>query len=163
MSRDTSLKIMQLVQVIRQCGEWKKQGKRVVFTNGVFDILHPGHVLYLAEAAELGSKLIVGLNSDASVKLLNKGSNRPIQDEKARAIVLSGLEMVDAIITFEEPTPLEVITAIQPDVLVKGGDYSLEQIVGAKEVLDEGGEVKQLQFIEGYSTTAIEQKIRNES
>ncbi|MEX2597262.1 MAG: D-glycero-beta-D-manno-heptose 1-phosphate adenylyltransferase [Salibacteraceae bacterium] len=154
---------MQLVQVIRQCGEWKKQGKRVVFTNGVFDILHPGHVLYLAEAAELGSKLIVGLNSDASVKLLNKGSNRPIQDEKARAIVLSGLEMVDAIITFEEPTPLEVITAIQPDVLVKGGDYSLEQIVGAKEVLDEGGEVKQLQFIEGYSTTAIEQKIRNES
>lgn len=140
---------------------WKEKGETVVFTNGVFDILHPGHVLYLKEAAALGTKLIVGLNADASVRMLNKGESRPIQDEQARATLLSALSMVDGVVMFSEATPLNLITMLRPDVLVKGGDYTLEQIVGSKEVIAYGGEVKQLQFVDGYSTTSIEQKIRS--
>ena len=131
-----------------------------MFTNGVFDLLHPGHVDYLAKAADLGDSLIVGLNADASVKKLNKGALRPLQSEWARAYVLSALESVKAVIIFSEETPLNLINAIQPDVLVKGGDYTIDTIVGAKEVLALGGEVKVIPFLEGYSTTAIEQKIK---
>jgi rfaE bifunctional protein nucleotidyltransferase chain/domain len=141
--------------------KWADQNETVVFTNGVFDLIHPGHILYLEEAAALGSKLIIGLNSDASGKSLNKGDHRPINDEKARSIVISSLKSVDAVVLFNESTPLKLIETLYPDILVKGGDYTLEQIVGAKEVMANGGKVKQLQFVEGYSTTSIEQKIQN--
>ena len=140
---------------------WKNAGEKVVFTNGVFDLIHPGHVLYLQEAANLGSKLIVGLNSDSSVRRLNKGPHRPINGQDDRAIVLGALQAVDAICIFEEDTPLSLIQLLLPHVLVKGGDYELHQIVGANEVMDNGGEVRSLRFVEGYSTTNIEQKIRS--
>ncbi len=154
-------KLFSLAEVKDQSQRWREKGERIVFTNGVFDLLHPGHVLYLQEAAALGDRLIVGLNSDRSAKLLNKGPERPIQDEQARATILAALSMVDAVVLFEEETPLHLIESIQPDTLVKGGDYSIEQIVGADLVLGNGGQVKQLQFVPGYSTTNIEQKIRN--
>lgn len=153
-------KIFSLDELIDQRQAWKNAGDKVVFTNGVFDLMHPGHVLYLAEAAALGQRLIVGLNSDSSVKLLGKGENRPIQSENARAIIMSALASVSAVVLFNEETPINLITALQPDVLVKGGDYTIDQIVGAKEVLAAGGDVKQLRFVDGYSTTSIEQKIR---
>lgn len=139
---------------------WAEQNERVVFTNGVFDLIHPGHVLYLQEAAALGTKLILGLNSDRSAKTLQKGDHRPINDQNARAIVISALRSIDAIVLFDQPTPLNVIETLKPDILVKGGDYAIDQIVGADSVLAYGGQVKQLQFVEGYSTTAIEQKIQ---
>ena len=150
-----------LPELLKLRKTWQEAGERVVFTNGVFDLIHPGHVLYLKESSDLGDRLIVGLNSDASVRMLNKGDQRPIQDETARAIVLSAMECVDAVVIFSEETPLNLITSLLPDTLVKGGDYTIDQIVGAQQVLERGGEVKQLRFIEGYSTTAIEQKIRN--
>lgn len=141
--------------------DWHKlKAGKTVFTNGVFDLLHPGHVDYLSQAADLGDCLIVGLNADSSVKKLNKGDLRPLQTEEARAMVLSALACVTAIVIFEEETPLQLIQAIEPDVLVKGGDYTVETIVGAKEVMERGGEVKVIPFLEGYSTTAIEQKIK---
>lgn len=138
---------------------WKHAGEKTVFTNGVFDLLHPGHIHYLSEAKALGAKLIVGLNSDRSARTLGKGANRPINGEKARALVLAGLEAVDMVVIFDRPTPLELITALLPDVLVKGGDYALADIVGADVVMKNGGEVKSLAFIEGFSTTEIEQRI----
>lgn len=147
------------LQVERE--KWRIEKEVVVFTNGVFDLLHPGHVLYLQEAAALGSKLIVGLNADVSAKLLQKGDNRPIQDEDARATVLAALSMVNAVVLFHEANPFDLITTLKPDILVKGGDYSIDQIIGANEVLAYGGLVKTLQFVQGYSTTLIEQKIRN--
>lgn len=139
---------------------WKFLGKKIVFTNGCFDILHPGHVDYLSRAADLGDILIIGLNSDASVKTLNKGPLRPIQDEQSRAFVLAGLGFVKAVCVFEESTPLELISAIVPDVLVKGGDWKPEQIVGADVVKAAGGRVLSLDFLPGFSTTSIEDKIR---
>tara|TARA_B110000046_G_scaffold174713_1_gene198708 strand:- start:11 stop:505 length:495 start_codon:yes stop_codon:yes gene_type:complete len=148
----------QELDVIRK--NWIKSGERIVFTNGVFDLIHPGHILYLEEAAQLGTKLIIGLNSDTSAKTLNKGDHRPINDEKARAIVISALKSVDAVVLFDESAPISLIEAIKPDTLVKGGDYSIDQIVGADIVIADGGQVKTLQFIDGYSTTAIEQKIQ---
>ncbi len=141
--------------------QFKSENRIVVFTNGVFDIIHPGHVAYLTEAKELGSVLIVGLNSDESVKMLDKGTNRPIQNEDARAVVLSALKPVDFVVCFDDETPENLITSITPDILVKGGDYAIEDIVGSDHVLKSGGEVKQLQFIDGYSTSAIERKIKN--
>jgi rfaE bifunctional protein nucleotidyltransferase chain/domain len=143
----------------QMAAEWKAKGECVVFTNGVFDLIHAGHTHYLAEAAREGTKLIVALNSDASTKRLGKGPHRPINDEQSRAMVLTALRAVDLVVIFEEDTPLEVIKAIQPDVLVKGGDYRIDQIVGATEVLEWGGRVKQLSFLKGYSTTEIEQRI----
>jgi D-glycero-beta-D-manno-heptose 1-phosphate adenylyltransferase len=137
---------------------WRLEQQKVVFTNGCFDLLHAGHVQYLAEAKNIGQKLIVGLNSDASVKRL-KGENRPINDENTRSKIMAALMMVDAVVIFDEETPFELIQLIQPDVLVKGGDYTIENIVGADIVLAKGGEVKMLTFLEGYSTTKIEQKI----
>ncbi len=138
---------------------WKGEGQRVVFTNGCFDILHYGHLHYLAEAASLGDKLVIGLNSTASVRRL-KGPSRPIHDDQTRLHMLAALECVHAVIIFEEDTPLTLIKVVMPDVLVKGGDWKVDQIVGAKEVLENGGTVKSLAFVEGYSTTGVIERIK---
>lgn len=139
--------------------KWQNNGLEIVFTNGCFDLIHFGHLAYLAEAAAQGQKLVLGLNSDASVARL-KGAHRPIKDQKNRSHLLASLEMVDLVVLFEEDTPLELIQTIQPDVLVKGGDWSIEEIVGSAFVLAKGGSVKSLTFVEGYSTTNLEQKIQ---
>src|SRR6201986_1437552 len=118
---------------------WQTEGKKVVFTNGVFDLLHIGHITYLAKAAELGDKLIIGLNADSSVKRI-KGESRPVNDQNSRAMLLAALFFVDAIVVFEEDTPLNLISTLLPDILVKGADYAVENIVGAKEVIANGGE-----------------------
>jgi rfaE bifunctional protein nucleotidyltransferase chain/domain len=137
---------------------WKLLENKIVFTNGCFDILHYGHVQYLAEARALGAKLIVGVNAAESVRRL-KGENRPINDDKTRLTLLAALICVDAVIVFEEDTPYELIEFLQPNVLVKGGDWQPESIVGSAIVLKNGGEVRSLRFADGYSTTNIEQKI----
>lgn len=136
-------------------------GKKIVFTNGCFDLLHPGHVDYLSQARDLGDVLIVGLNSDNSVKRLEKGTNRPINQENARGLVLAGLSCVDKIVIFDEDTPYELIKSIQPDVLVKGSDYAIENIVGYDVVSAKGGLICTIQFLEGYSTTQIIRKINS--
>jgi rfaE bifunctional protein nucleotidyltransferase chain/domain len=133
---------------------WNFKDKKVVFTNGCFDILHKGHVDYLAKAASLGDVLIVGLNTDTSVSRI-KGAGRPIQDESSRALILAGLHVVDAVVMFDEDTPAMLIESVQPDVLVKGSDYNAEDIVGYDVVTRKGGEVVTIDFLEGYSTTAI--------
>jgi rfaE bifunctional protein nucleotidyltransferase chain/domain len=138
---------------------WRFEQEKIVFTNGCFDILHAGHLQYLAQARSLGTKLVVGLNSDASVKRL-KGNHRPINDLSTRTMMLASLEVVDAVIIFEEDTPFDLINFIRPSILVKGGDYKIEHIVGADVVLENGGEVRTLLFLEGYSTTNIESKIK---
>jgi len=140
---------------------WQKEGKKVIFTNGVFDLLHIGHITYLAKASELGDKLIIGLNADSSVKRI-KGEDRPVNDQNNRAALLAALFFVDAVVVFDEDTPLNLITTLMPDVLVKGADYSVENIVGAKEVIANGGEVKTISFVEGYSSTSIIEKIRKQ-
>ena len=152
-------KIFTLTSIILQLNRWRLLGKKIVFTNGVFDILHQGHIASLSEAASYGHILIVGVNADASVKRL-KGETRPINSEQSRALLLASLVMIDAVLIFEEDTPLHLITNILPDVLVKGGDYTLEQIVGAKEVIANGGEVKIAPIVEGFSTTRIIEKMR---
>lgn len=134
-------------------------GKKVVFTNGCFDILHRGHLEYLQAAADLGDILIVGLNSDASVKRL-KGEKRPINNQNDRAFALASLVFVDAVIIFDEDTPLELIQRVKPNVLVKGGDYSIGNIVGADFVKNIGGEVQVIPFVDGYSTTQIIEKMK---
>jgi rfaE bifunctional protein nucleotidyltransferase chain/domain len=139
--------------------KWKAEEKKLVFTNGCFDILHLGHIDYLSKAADLGDKFMIAVNSDESTRRL-KGQNRPIQDEHARMMMLAAMEFVDAVVLFEEDTPKEIIEFIQPDVLVKGGDYSEETIVGADTVKKAGGDVHIIPFLEGYSTTSIEQKIK---
>lgn len=137
-----------------QVASWKGSGSRVVFTNGVFDLLHPGHVAYLEEARSLGQRLVVGLNADESVRRL-KGKTRPVQAQDDRALVLAALRSVDLVVIFAEDTPFDLINTLRPDVLVKGGDYTLETIVGAKEVQSWGGEVQVLQFVPGKSTSAL--------
>lgn len=137
----------------------RQQGKRIVFTNGCFDILHAGHVAYLQEAASLGDFLVVAVNSDDSVKRLEKSPARPLQNEYSRSHVMAALGCVGAVVVFDEDTPLEIISEIKPDVLVKGADYTIDKIVGADVVLQNGGEVKTIAFLPGYSTTAIEKKI----
>ena len=134
-------------------------GKSIVFTNGVFDILHPGHIFSLSQAAKEADFLIVGLNSDNSVKRL-KGQQRPVNNQDSRTLLLASLLMVDAVVIFEEDTPLELINSVRPDVIVKGGDYTIEQIVGAKEVMSNGGRVVINPVIEGYSTTSIIDKLK---
>ncbi len=134
------------------------KSKSIVFTNGVFDILHEGHIAVLAEAASFADVLIVGVNSDSSVKKL-KGDSRPINNENSRALIIASLIMVDVVVIFDEETPIELIKMIKPDVLVKGGDYTLETMVGAKEVLDNGGRVEFIPVHEGFSTTNIIRKI----
>jgi D-beta-D-heptose 7-phosphate kinase/D-beta-D-heptose 1-phosphate adenosyltransferase len=137
----------------RRCG-WRTYSQKTVFTNGVFDLIHPGHLTYLAEAAGLGQRLIVGVNSDESVKRL-KGDRRPIMPLAARMQLLAGLFYVDGVIAFDDDTPIELIKALRPDVLVKGGDYTEATTVGAPEVLSWGGVVKVLSFLDGHSTTGI--------
>ena len=141
------------------CAAMQQQGKTIVFTNGCFDILHAGHVSYLDRAAKLGNVLVVGLNSDASVQRL-KGPARPVNSQQDRALVLGALRSVDYVTVFEEDTPLELIKALQPDVLVKGGDYLVEQIVGADIVTNRGGRVLSLPFVEGKSTTSIIERMK---
>lgn len=138
--------------------QWRFKSEKIVFTNGCFDILHRGHVEYLAKAAALGSKLVIGLNTDASVKRL-KGESRPINDQEARAIILSSLIFTERIIFFEEDTPLELIRYIQPDILVKGSDYKPEDIVGYDIVKAKGGEIITIDLTEGFSTTSILERV----
>lgn len=138
---------------------WKNQGEKIVFTNGCFDLLHQGHIDYLFQAASLGTKLIIGVNSDLSVSRL-KGDHRPIQDEVSRAIILAALACTSAVSIFSEDTPIELIKNVRPDFLVKGGDYQPEQIVGYSEVLSWGGNVEIIPFLPGFSTSAIEAKIK---
>ncbi len=140
--------------------EWKNAGHTIVFTNGCFDLLHLGHVDYLTKAADLGDRLFIGVNTDASVSKL-KGPNRPIQDENSRLHLLAALECVSAVMLFNEPTPYELIKTVQPDVLVKGSDYQPENIVGYDVVTARGGKVTTIDYLPGYSTSAIEQKIKN--
>ena len=147
-------KIFTLTELKHQINRWRLTNKKIVFTNGVFDILHEGHIASLSEAALYGHILIVGINADASVKRL-KGESRPVNNEGSRTLLMASLVMVDAVILFEEDTPLNLITTILPDVLVKGGDYTIDQIVGAKEVMTNGGEVKIIPILEGFSTTGI--------
>ncbi|MBL7730385.1 MAG: D-glycero-beta-D-manno-heptose 1-phosphate adenylyltransferase [Chitinophagaceae bacterium] len=147
-------RIMDRATAVRQVAAWRNKSGTIAFTNGVFDILHEGHIYSLSQAAKEATYLIVGLNSDASVKRL-KGESRPVNGEQSRALLLASLVMVDAVVIFEEDTPLELIKAIMPDVLVKGGDYTVEQVAGAKEVMANGGQVVINPILEGFSTTAI--------
>jgi rfaE bifunctional protein nucleotidyltransferase chain/domain len=154
-------KIVSLEQLQRNLHVWRMKDYKIVFTNGCFDLLHHGHIDYLSKAADLGDVLIIGLNSDFSVMKLDKGKHRPIQNENDRALILSAIQFIDCIILFNENTPLELIKIIQPDVLVKGGDWKPEQIAGADMVKAKGGEVVIIPYIEGYSTTNIEKKIKS--
>jgi rfaE bifunctional protein nucleotidyltransferase chain/domain len=137
----------------------KQDNKKIVFTNGCFDIIHPGHVDYLSQARDLGDFLVLGLNTDNSVKRLNKAPNRPINTENARAMVLAAMECVDAIVLFDEETPYDLIKFLSPDVLVKGDDYQVEKIVGYDIVKANGGKVVTIPFLEGFSTTKMIAKI----
>ena len=139
--------------------EWQSDGEIVVFTNGCFDLLHRGHIDYLTEAKGLGSKLIIGLNSDVSVRKL-KGINRPIQSEKDRSVILDALQVVDAVVIFSEETPLELIRELKPDILVKGGDYSEASVVGSEDVRKNGGTIHILSFRKGFSTSLLLEKIQ---
>jgi rfaE bifunctional protein nucleotidyltransferase chain/domain len=154
-----SKKIVTVEQAKNIIYGWKLLGKTCAFTNGCFDILHQGHIFSLGEAAKEADYLIVGLNSDASVQRL-KGPSRPINNTENRSIVLSNLAIVDLLVVFEEDTPLELIKALMPDILVKGGDYTIDQIVGAKEVIAGGGKVIINPIVEGYSTTGLIEKIK---
>lgn len=142
-----------------QVENWKKSGEVIVFTNGCFDILHAGHATYLEKAKSFGTKLIVGLNTDASVRKI-KGLRRPIQTEINRAKVVEALKSVDGVVLFDEDTPLELIKQLKPDVLVKGGDYTMETIIGSKEVLGWGGTVEIIPLLKGVSSTSIISKIK---
>lgn len=147
-------------QLLRQVNGWRVLGRRVVFTNGCFDILHHGHLDLLAKAANHGNVLVVGVNTDSSVQRL-KGPTRPVTNEQDRLFQLASLMCVDAVCLFDEDTPAELIKLIKPDVLVKGGDYTIDKIVGADFVLQSGGQVEIIPFVEGYSTTGLISKIRN--
>lgn len=148
-------------RLAKQVVSWQIHNEKVVFTNGCFDILHLGHIDYLAKAADLGDRLIIGVNTDSSVSSI-KGPSRPIIDEVTRATKLAALLFVDAVILFGEDTPLTLIDAVKPDVLVKGGDYTIDTIVGADAVLSRGGKVDIIPFLPGHSTTAIIDKIKTE-
>ena len=161
-------KIVSLHVAEQLCAGWKMKGEKIVFTNGCFDILHHGHVYYLAEAAQLGKRLVIGINSDSSVKKLNKSPERPLNNQLSRAYVLAGLGMVDLVIIFEEDTPLNLINTLLPDVLVKGGDYHENEtndklstyIVGSREVKNAGGKVQTIPLKEGFSTTEIIRRMK---
>ena len=161
-------KVVTTTTLLSKVKDWKNANQKIVFTNGCFDILHRGHIEYLAQTAGFGDKLIVAVNSDDSVKTLNKGDLRPLQDENSRTLIVAALEFVDAVVVFDDNTPLSLISTILPDVLIKGGDYdatetdtsSKKYIVGSKEVIDNGGTVEVIQFVPGYSTSKIEDKIK---
>jgi len=162
-------KVIDQEQLFATIRTWKADNQKVVFTNGVFDLLHRGHIEYLAQTADFGDKLIVAVNADASVKRLGKGDSRPLQDETSRALIIAAMEFVDAVIVFDAETPFEMISEIKPDVLIKGGDYDASctnasdkrYIVGSDLVNQNGGSVNVIQFVDGYSTTKIEEKIKN--
>ena len=151
-------KIFTLEELIPLRESWKNDGKKFVFTNGCFDIIHPGHIDLLVKAAALGDILLVAVNSDASVRVL-KGSNRPIQNEEGRMMIMASFSFVDAVLLFQEETPYRIIEALEPDILVKGGDYEKDHIVGADILKRIGGKVEIIPFLEGNSTSLIEQKI----
>jgi len=153
-------KVVERPELMRMREALRRQGRSVVFTNGCFDLLHPGHVRYLAEARALGDVLIVALNSDRSVRLL-KGEGRPILDEQERAEVVASLQAVDYVIIFDEETPRKLIGELLPDVLVKGGDWALDEIIGRDEVESAGGRVLSLPYVQGSSTTDIIERIKN--
>lgn len=165
--QEVEFKIMDHGSIDELTHDWRMKNQTVVFTNGVFDLLHRGHIDYLLKASKLGDKLVVGINNDASVKTLNKGTSRPIKDEYSRALIIASLFFVDAVVIFSEPTPLNLIEIISPDVLVKGGDYDPNEknpeakgyIVGSEHVTKKGGTVKTIPFLPGYSTTSLEKKI----
>jgi D-glycero-beta-D-manno-heptose 1-phosphate adenylyltransferase len=152
-------KIISLQELLQKANRWKLPGKTIAFTNGVFDILHQGHIFSLSQAAAEADYLVVGLNADASVKRL-KGDSRPVNGQDSRAMILASLVMVDAVVLFEEDTPLELIKALLPDVLVKGGDYTVEQVAGAKEVIANGGRVVINTVLEGFSTTGMIEQMK---
>lgn len=152
-------KIYTREELVKQVARWRFLGKSISFTNGCFDILHAGHISSLSEAAREGNILVVGVNTDASTRRL-KGDERPVNNEKSRALLLASLAIVDAVTLFDEDTPFELITALMPDVIVKGGDYTLDQMIGAKEVIANGGRVVINPIVEGFSTTGILEKIR---
>jgi rfaE bifunctional protein nucleotidyltransferase chain/domain len=156
---ESKTKILTLDECIQKCHYWKAEGEEVVFSNGCFDILHVGHVDYLEKAKHLGTKLIVALNTDLSVKRL-KGDDRPLNNEYSRARVIAALGFVDAVVLFSEETPLELIQKVLPNVLVKGSDYNISNIVGADFVIANGGTVKTIDLVEGYSTTSTINKIK---
>jgi len=151
-------KIRTLEAAQEECGRMKREGKRIVFTNGCFDILHPGHARYLSAARELGDVLVVAVNSDASVHMI-KGVKRPILDERARAELVAALECVDMVLIFEQDNPFRVIEQLLPDILVKGGDWTEDAIIGADVVKNGGGEVRRIPFVTGFSTTDIIERI----
>ena len=153
-------KIIQLPALIKKVNGWRLHEKTVSFTNGCFDILHEGHIFSLSQAAKEADFLIVGMNSDESIKKL-KGNNRPVNNQKSRSLILASLLMVDAVVIFNEETPYNLITSILPNVLVKGGDYTVDQIAGAKEVIANGGKVIINPIVQGFSTTSILEKIKN--
>jgi rfaE bifunctional protein nucleotidyltransferase chain/domain len=153
-------KILSFTDTVKKVAKWKASGDKTVFSNGCFDILHAGHVDYLEKARQKGDHLIVGLNTDYSVSRI-KGKNRPIVDEVSRSRVLAALEFVDAVVIFNEDTPLELIKTINPDILVKGKDYDISNIVGADYVLDNGGKVVTIELTERLSTTILIDKIKN--
>lgn len=152
-------KIFSLPDLLLQIEDWGKESKKLVFTNGCFDLIHPGHLSYLLEASNLGDKLIIGVNTDHSVRKI-KGEERPINNEQSRLQLLASLFFVDAVVLFDEDTPADLIEAIKPHILVKGGDYKIDDIVGAKETIERGGTVKVLNFLPGYSSTKIIEKIK---
>ena len=152
-------KILSSEELKSQLSIWRFQNKKIVFTNGCFDIIHAGHIDYLSKTRDLGNILLIGLNTDDSVRRL-KGENRPVNDENARAIILAALQFVDAVVLFDEDTPYNLIKTVQPDILVKGSDYKPEDIVGADIVLAKGGEIKTIDFLDGYSTSRIIDRIR---
>lgn len=152
-------KIVSKEEALKMLKPLREANKEIVFTNGCFDILHPGHVDYLSQARDLGDFLVLGLNTDKSVKRLNKAPNRPINSEQARATVLAGLACIDLIVLFDEETPLELIRFLSPSVLVKGDDYQVEKIVGYDVVKANGGKVVTIPFLQGYSTTKLIEKI----
>jgi rfaE bifunctional protein nucleotidyltransferase chain/domain len=155
----TDSKILTRQQAIEQANAWRADGQAIVFTNGCFDIVHLGHIDYLEKARNLGQRMILGLNTDASVSRI-KGPLRPVVNEYARARLMAALEFVDAVTLFDEPTPLALIEAVRPDILVKGDDYSVSTIVGADFVLGNGGRVETVALVPGYSTTALIARIK---
>ncbi|MFM7016696.1 MAG: D-glycero-beta-D-manno-heptose 1-phosphate adenylyltransferase [Bacteroidota bacterium] len=160
-SQNLKKKVYSRESLLEKIKDWRTQKCKIVFTNGCFDLLHLGHVDYLAKAADLGDHLIIGVNTDASVNKL-KGPTRPITDEVSRMAVLAALESVSAVVLFDEDTPYELIKLLQPDILVKGADYKPEEIVGADIVLANGGAIKTIEFVPGYSTSAIEKRIKEQ-
>lgn len=154
-----SEKIMSREQLIQRVNTWRSERQTIVFSNGCFDIIHPGHAQYLAAAAALGSRLVIGVNTDESVKRL-KGAARPVISENERCLLLASFQFVDAVCLFDEDTPLKLIESIIPDVLVKGKDYTIDQIVGADVVLQNGGKVETIELVEGFSTSSLIEKIK---